>query len=157
MLELKEMHTYYGPSHVLHGIDLSLAEGEAVSVMGRNGAGKTTLMRTIMGLTPARSGQVLFTGSVDYPTSASRDFCHGNRLVPRGRRVFAKAHGGRKPSPGHVGTRVPDPAGRLQKAYERFPILGERKSQRVRGLSGGERQMLAIARPCQGDPASANG
>ena len=152
MFELKGVHTYYGPSHVLHGIDLSLAKGEAVSVMGRNGAGKTTLMRTIMALTPARSGQVLFAGSVITRQRPHEIFAMGIRLVPQGRRVFAKLTVEENLRLAMVGTRIPDPAGELRNAYERFPILGERKRQRVRGLSGGERQMLAIARALVGKP-----
>jgi len=146
MLELKAVHTYYGPSHVLHGIDLSLAKGEAVSVMGRNGAGKTTLMRTIMALTPARSGQVIFGGSEITRLRSHVIFGKGIRLVPQGRRVFAKLTVEENLRLAMVGTKVADPPGEMKKAYHRFPILGERRRQRVRGLSGGERQMLAIAR-----------
>jgi len=146
MLELKAVHTYYGPSHILHGIDLSLARGEAVSVMGRNGAGKTTLMRTIIALTPARSGQVLFGGSEITRLRPHVIFGKGIRLVPQGRRVFAKLTVEENLRLAMIGTKVGDPSGEIKKAYNRFPILGERRRQRVRGLSGGERQMLSIAR-----------
>lgn len=146
MLEMEGVHTYYGSSHILQGINLSLAKGEAVSVMGRNGAGKTTLMRTIMALTPAHSGQVLFTGSVITHRRPHEIFAMGIRLVPQGRRVFAKLTVEENLRLAMVGTKFPDPAGELRNAYDRFPVLGERRRQRVRGLSGGERQMLAIAR-----------
>ena len=146
MLELKEVHTYYGPSHVLHGISLSLKKGEVVSVMGRNGAGKTTLMRTIMALTPARTGQVHFDGSEITRLRPHQIFAREIKLVPQGRRVFAKLTVEENLRLAMVGGKVEDPAQQLGGAYARFPILGERKNQKVRGLSGGERQMLAIAR-----------
>lgn len=146
MLELKEVHTYYGPSHVLHGINLSLKKGEVVSVMGRNGAGKTTLMRTIMALTPARSGQVHFDGSEITHLRPHQIFARGVKLVPQGRRVFAKLTVEENLRLALVGAKASEPALELKKAYARFSILEERKNQKVRGLSGGERQMLAIAR-----------
>ena len=146
MLELKEVHTYYGPSHVLHGINLSLKKGEVVSVMGRNGAGKTTLMRTIMALTPARSGQVHFDGSEITHLRPHQIFARGIKLVPQGRRVFAKLTVEENLRLALVGAKGGEPALELKKAYARFFILEERKNQKVRGLSGGERQMLAIAR-----------
>jgi branched-chain amino acid transport system ATP-binding protein len=146
MLELKEVHTYYGPSHVLHGINLSLKKGEVVSVMGRNGAGKTTLMRTIMALTPARSGQVHFDGSEITHLRPHQIFARGIKLVPQGRRVFAKLTVEENLRLALVGAKASEPARELKKAYARFSILEERKNQKVRGLSGGERQMLAIAR-----------
>ena len=146
MLELKEVHTYYGPSHVLHGINLSLKKGEVVSVMGRNGAGKTTLMRTIMALTPARSGQVHFDGSEITRLRPHQIFARGIKLVPQGRRVFAKLTVEENLRLALVGAKASEPALELKKAYARFSILEERKNQKVRGLSGGERQMLAIAR-----------
>ena len=151
MLELKDVHTYYGLSHVLHGISLSLKKGEVVSVMGRNGAGKTTLMRTIMALTPARTGQVHFDGSEITRLRPHQIFARGIKLVPQGRRVFAKLTVEENLRLAMVGGKVDDLAQQLRKAYARFPILGERKSQKVRGLSGGERQMLAIARGLLGN------
>jgi len=151
MLELKDVHTYYGLSHVLHGISLSLKKGEVVSVMGRNGAGKTTLMRTIMALTPARTGQVHFDGSEITHLRPHQIFARGIKLVPQGRRVFAKLTVEENLRLAMVGGKVDDLAQQLRKAYARFPILGERKSQKVRGLSGGERQMLAIARGLLGN------
>lgn len=146
MLELKEVHTYYGPSHVLHGISLSLKKGEVVSVMGRNGAGKTTLMRTIMALTPARSGQVHFDSLEITQLRPHQIFARGIKLVPQGRRVFAKLTVEENLRLALVGAKGNEPALELKKAYARFSILEERRNQKVRGLSGGERQMLAIAR-----------
>ena len=146
MLEMKDVHTYYGPSHVLHGISLSMKKGEAVSVMGRNGAGKTTLMRTIMALTPAREGQVFFTGIEITHLRPHVIFAKGVKLVPQGRRVFSKLTVEENLRLAMVGVKVADPDRELEKALERYPILAERRSQMARSLSGGERQMLAIAR-----------
>ena len=146
MLEMKDVHTYYGPSHVLHGISLSMKKGEAVSVMGRNGAGKTTLMRTIMALTPAREGQVFFTGTEITHLRPHVIFAKGVKLVPQGRRVFSKLTVEENLRLAMVGVKVADPGRELEKALERYPILAERRSQMARSLSGGERQMLAIAR-----------
>jgi branched-chain amino acid transport system ATP-binding protein len=150
MLELQNIHTYYGPSHVLYGISLAIKEGEAVSIMGRNGAGKTTLMRTVMALTPARNGKVIFNGSEITNLRPHEIFARGVKLVPQGRRVFAKLTVEENLQLAMVGVKVANPSLELKKAYEHFPILGQRKSQRVRGLSGGERQMLAIARALLG-------
>jgi len=151
VLELKDVHTYYGASHVLHGISLALKKGEAVSVMGRNGAGKTTLMRTVMALTPARRGQVLLQDAEITHLRPHEIFARGIKLVPQGRRVFAKLTVEENLRLALVGAKSGDSAGELKKAYVRFPILGERKRQKVQGLSGGERQMLAIARALLGD------
>ncbi len=151
MLELQDIHTYYGSSHVLHGISLAMKEGEAVSVMGRNGAGKTTLMRTVMALTPARKGKVIFNNSEITRLRPHEIFGRGVKLVPQGRRVFARLTVEENLRLALVGVKVADPSLELKKAYERFPILGQRKNQKVRGLSGGERQMLAIARGLLGE------
>lgn len=151
MLELKDVHTYYGASHVLHGIGLALEKGEAVSIMGRNGAGKTTLMRTVMALTPARSGQVFLNGAEITHLRPHQIFARGMKLVPQGRRVFAKLTVEENLLLAMIGKKVGNSSGEIKKAYARFPILGERKNQRVRSLSGGERQMLAIARALLGE------
>ena len=150
MLELRNIHTYYGPSHVLHGVSLTVQEGEAVSVMGRNGAGKTTLMRTIMGLTPARDGELLLKGAEITKLRPHEIFALGIKLVPQGRHIFAKLTVEENLRLPMVGVSVPNPAQELKNAYERYPILGERKNQSARTLSGGERQMLAIARALVG-------
>jgi branched-chain amino acid transport system ATP-binding protein len=150
MLQLKDVHTFYGLSHVLHGITLFLDEGDVVSVMGRNGAGKTTLMRTIMGLTPAREGTIALNGADITHMRPHKVFLLGMKLVPQGRRVFPKLTVQENLSLVLVGQGVNNSSAELQKAYSRFPILAQRKHQKVRGLSGGERQMLAIARALLG-------
>jgi branched-chain amino acid transport system ATP-binding protein len=146
MLSVEDVHTYYGPSHVLHGIDLLLEKGDVISVMGRNGAGKTTLMRTIMGLTPARKGTVGFDGRDITRLKPHDIFRLGIRLVPQGRNVFPKLTVEENLRLALVAQKSADPRSELEKAYDRFPILGQRRQQKVKGLSGGERQMLAIAR-----------
>ncbi len=146
MLRLEDVHTYYGPSHVLHGITLSVGKGEAVSVMGRNGAGKTTLMRTVMALTPAREGKVFFENTEITRLRPHEIFARGVKLGPQGRRVFSKLSVEENLRLAMVGVKVDDSRRELKKSYERYPILGERRNQRARSLSGGERQMLAIAR-----------
>jgi branched-chain amino acid transport system ATP-binding protein len=150
MLELRNIHTYYGPSHVLHGVSLTVQEGEAVSVMGRNGAGKTTLLRTIMGLTPARDGELLFNGAEITKLRPHEIFALGIKLVPQGRHIFVKLTVEENLRLAMVGVSLPNPAQELRKAYARYPILGERKNKKARTLSGGERQMLTIARALVG-------
>ena len=89
MLEVSAIHTYYGESHVLHGVSLRVAPGEAVALLGRNGAGKTTAIRSIVGFTPPRAGRVLFEGQAIERWPAYRIARRGLALVPQGRRIFA--------------------------------------------------------------------
>jgi branched-chain amino acid transport system ATP-binding protein len=152
MLDVAGVHTYYGDSHVLHGVSLRVAPGEAVSLLGRNGVGKTTLIRSIVGFTPAREGRIRFDG---------RDITHlpphaiarlGVGLVPQGRRIFAPLSvtenlmlGARAPRAVAAGAAAP-PAFTRERVWEVFPRLRERAQQGGGTLSGGEQQMLAIGR-----------
>lgn len=152
MLQLSDVHTYYGPSHVLHGVSLKLAKGEAVSLIGRNGAGKTTLMRTVMQLTPPRSGSILVNDDVELTKLKPHDvFRQGVRLCPQGRGVFPKLTVEENLRLALVAQPGQDASAQIAKAYERFAVLGEKRHQKVRGLSGGQRQLLAIARALLGD------
>ncbi|MFH2127415.1 MAG: ABC transporter ATP-binding protein [Pseudomonadota bacterium] len=152
MLQLSDVHTYYGPGHVLHGVNLKLAKGEAVSLIGRNGAGKTTLMRTVMQLTPPRSGSILVNENIELTKLKPHDvFRHGVRLCPQGRGVFPKLTVEENLRLALVAQRGQDTNAQIQKAYDRFAMLGEKRHQKVRGLSGGQRQILAIARALLGD------
>ncbi len=150
MLEVRNVHTFYGPSHILHGVEMTLKKGEAVSLIGRNGAGKTTLMRTIMQLTPPAEGTIK-SGGVDLTKLRPHDvYRMGIKLVPQGRGVLPRLTVEENLQLALIGQKVSDSTSELNKAYERFEILGKRKNQKVRGLSGGERQMLAIARALLG-------
>lgn len=151
MLEIKGVHTYYGLSHVLHGVDVYLQKGEAVSLIGRNGAGKTTLMRTIMQLTPAAQGSVTSDNVNLVGLKPHNIYKMGIKLVPQGRKVFPKLTVEENLQLALVGQKVNDNRVELEKAYDRFEALGTRRHQKVQGLSGGERQMLAIARALVGN------
>lgn len=152
ILEVRGIHTYYGESHILHGLSLEVKAGETVCILGRNGAGKTTTIRTIMGLTPARTGQVLFKGHDVTRYPPHRVAALGAGLVPQGRRIFPNLT---------VRENLTLAAGRgrnlrggwnLERIYASFPRLRERESNRGNQLSGGEQQMLALARALMLNP-----
>jgi branched-chain amino acid transport system ATP-binding protein len=151
MLVLKAVHTYYGLSHVLHDVSLHLNKGEAVSLIGRNGAGKTTLMRTIMQLTPPAEGQVMLGDMALNGMKPHTIYKKGVKLVPQGRKVFPKLTVEENLRLALIGQKVADWKSELDRAYALFHVLGVRRHQKVRGLSGGERQMLAIARALLGN------
>jgi branched-chain amino acid transport system ATP-binding protein len=145
VLEVRGVHTYYGDSHVLHGVDLSVRRGQLVALLGRNGVGKTTTVRSIVGFSPPRRGTVSFNGQQIAGLSAQKIARMGIGLVPQGRRVFGsltvrehlKIFGA-----GGGGEHGWD----FDRVVATFPRLGERLKQRAGGLSGGEQQMLAIGR-----------
>jgi branched-chain amino acid transport system ATP-binding protein len=141
-LQAKGLNTYYGQSHILHGVSLELTEGQVVTLLGRNGAGKTTTMRSLIGLTPARSGTVQVFGQDCTTWPPFRIAALGVGFVPEGRRVFANLS---------VEENLKVPLQRpgpwtIERVYQLFPRLAERRDNRGRQLSGGEQQMLAIAR-----------
>ncbi|HMA09859.1 MAG TPA: ABC transporter ATP-binding protein [Ramlibacter sp.] len=142
VLEADGLHTFYGKSHILHGVGLKVREGEIVTLLGRNGAGKTTTMRSLMGLTPAREGTIHVLGQDTTKWSPDRVAALGVGFVPEGRRVFANLTVDEN-------LRVPmDRPGpwSIPRVYELFPRLGERRGSMGRQLSGGEQEMLSIAR-----------
>ena len=143
MLTLESVHAHYGKSHVLQGVDLRVDDGEAVALLGRNGVGKTTTLRTIMGLMPPSDGSVTFDGARLDRTQAHKIPRLGLGYVPQGRRIFPKLSVFENMCIGL--DRKPDQRA-LQGIYERFPVLKERAGQQGGTLSGGEQQMLAIAR-----------
>jgi branched-chain amino acid transport system ATP-binding protein len=152
MLSLDDVHTFYGDSHILQGVTLEAGGGVVTTVLGRNGAGKTTLCRTIAGLTAARRGRVVFDGC-DITRFAPHRICQRHLgSVPQGRRVFPSLSVREHLL---IAARTP-PAGRrswdLERVIARFPRLGERQRHRGNELSGGEQQMLAIARALMGNP-----
>ena len=141
MLELDGIHTYYGESHVLHGVSLRVGPGEAVAILGRNGAGKTTTIRSIAGFTPPRSGRVTLDGRDVQGWPAHRIARAGLALVPQGRRIFAPLSVRENLLLGARGTGFA-----VERIFELFPRLRERAEQSGGTLSGGEQQMLAIGR-----------
>jgi len=150
-LRVEGVHTYYGPSHILHGVDLQVNRGEAVSLIGRNGAGKTTLMRSIMQLTSPKTGSVTYAGVRLKGLKPHAVYKMGIKLVPQGRHVFPRLTVVENLRLALVGQKVKDWNLELERAYGLFHVLGVRRDQPVRGLSGGERQMLAIARALLGN------
>jgi branched-chain amino acid transport system ATP-binding protein len=144
VLEVRAIQTYYGESHVLHGVDLSVSRGQVVALLGRNGVGKTTTVRSIVGFTPPRRGTITFKGKEIAGLSAQRIARMGISLVPQGRRVFGsltvrehlKIFGANEGAGGWD----------LDRVVSTFPRLGDRLKQRAAALSGGEQQMLAIGR-----------
>jgi branched-chain amino acid transport system ATP-binding protein len=141
VLEVDGIHTYYGESHVLHGVSLRVAPGEAVALLGRNGAGKTTAIRSIVGFTPPRAGRVLFEGQAIERWPSYRIARRGLALVPQGRRIFAPLSVRENLL---LGAR--SSGWTLERVFQLFPRLRERQAQSGGTLSGGEQQMLAIAR-----------
>jgi branched-chain amino acid transport system ATP-binding protein len=147
LLELTDVHAWYGASHILHGISLRVSEGEVVALVGRNGAGKTTTLRTIMGLMPKATGHVRFDGKELLPLRAHQRFHLGLAYVPEERRIVPGLSVRENLRLGLVaaGSRV-DEASAIEEIAETFPRLKERLDQEGVTLSGGEQQMLAIAR-----------
>ena len=141
MLDVESIHTYYGDSHVLHGVSLHVGPGEAVALLGRNGAGKTTAIRSIVGFTPPRDGRVVFEGQAIERWPAYRIARRGLALVPQGRRIFAPLSVRENLL---LGARAE--GWTLERAFALFPRLREREGQSGGTLSGGEQQMLAIGR-----------
>jgi len=148
VLDVEEVHTYYGESHVLQGISLRVEASEVLGILGRNGMGKTTLIRSIIGFTPPRRGRVRFKGQDITRWPPYRMVESGMALVPQGRRVFPSltvrenlevARSGRGPWT-------------LERVHELFPRLHERGRNRANKLSGGEQQMLAIGRALMSNP-----
>jgi len=148
VLEVEDVHTYYGVSHVLQGISLRVGEGEALGILGRNGMGKTTLIRSIIGFTPPRRGVVRLRGDDITRWPPYRMVAAGLAMVPQGRRVFASLTVRENLD---VARRA---GGRwtLARVEALFPRLAERARSRAGSLSGGEQQMLAIGRALMTDP-----
>jgi branched-chain amino acid transport system ATP-binding protein len=141
LLQVEGVHTYYGESHILHGVSLTVGPREAVALLGRNGAGKTTMIRSIVGFTPPREGRVVFDGEAIHRWPAYRIARRGLALVPQGRRIFAPLSVRENLL---LGARTN--GWTLERVFEMFPRLRERADQSGGTLSGGEQQMLAVAR-----------
>ena len=157
ILEIRDVHTYYGQSHVLQGVSLDVPEGRVVALLGRNGVGKTTLMRSIMGFTPPQRGSIVYRGLPIAGLPSYRIARLGIGLVPQGRRVFPSLDVGE-----HLSVNARPPGGArpattgapwsLQRVLGLFPRLRERLRNRGNALSGGEQQMLATGRALVTNP-----
>lgn len=154
ILKVENLHVYYGNIHALKGISLEVNEGEIVSLIGANGAGKTTTLQTISGLLPSKEGKITYRDKDITKTKPHLITEMGIAQVPEGRRVFKGLSvydnlqlGAftRKDSPEQLRKKI-------EKVYERFPRMEERKDQPAGTLSGGEQQMLAIGRAIMSDP-----
>jgi branched-chain amino acid transport system ATP-binding protein len=150
ILEVEDIHTYYGDAYVLQGLSLKLEEGQILGLLGRNGVGKTTLVKSVVGFNPPRRGRILFKGADVTRISSFETVRSGMGLVPQGRRVFPSlsVEENLKVAERGNGRR----GWNLQRVYALFPRLQERRGQRAKTLSGGEQQMLAIGRGLMTNP-----
>jgi branched-chain amino acid transport system ATP-binding protein len=154
MLSLRDVHTYYGKSHILHGVSLEVGPGEVVGLLGRNGVGKSTTLKSVMGLAAPASGRVSFEGR-DITGLAPHHLARlGIAWVPEDRRIFRLLSVMENLRTGLDRTGVDDArrAKLLDKVYAAFPVLRDRRDQAGGTLSGGEQQMLAIARAMMLEP-----
>ena len=150
ILEVRDIHTYYGDAYVLQGLSLTLEQGQILGLLGRNGVGKTTLVNSIVGFTPPRRGKIYFKGADVTANSSFATVRNGIGIVPQGRRVFASLSVEENLA---VAARSPERHGwTVQRVYALFPRLAERRTQRAKTLSGGEQQMLAIGRGLMTNP-----
>ena len=150
IVEVQDIHTYYGEAYVLQGLSLQLEQGQILGLLGRNGVGKSTLVNSIVGFNPPRRGKIIFKG-VDITNESSFETVRkGMGLVPQGRRVFPTLSVEENLL---VAERNVDRHGwNLGRVYALFPRLQERRNQRAKTLSGGEQQMLAIGRALMTNP-----
>jgi branched-chain amino acid transport system ATP-binding protein len=151
MLEVRDVHTFYGHIHALKGITIDVQQGEVVTLIGSNGAGKSTTLKTISGLLHPQRGEILLNGTRISGTPAHRIVGMGVIQSPEGRRVFPRMTVLENLEMGAFSKRRVDSAD-LDRVYSLFPRLKERASQKAGTLSGGEQQMLAIGRALMGQP-----
>jgi branched-chain amino acid transport system ATP-binding protein len=149
MLRVAGLHTYYGHGHVLQGVDLEVPPGRIAALLGRNGVGKTTTLRSIVGLTPPRRGQVLLAGQDVAGWPPHRIVRVGVGYVPEGRLIFPDLTVIENIQ---VAQRVPAKQWSIERLFALFPALAERRRSKGSQLSGGEQQMLAVARALVTDP-----
>jgi branched-chain amino acid transport system ATP-binding protein len=156
ILEVKQVHTYYGKSHILQGVSLALEPGEVVCLLGRNGVGKTTTLKSIMGMLKPRAGSILFRGQELMGKEPYQIARLGLGIVPEERRIFASLNVHENLLIGIKSGRPANPSGAMDwtidRIYESFPRLYERRESKGGHLSGGEQQMLTVARTLMGNP-----
>jgi branched-chain amino acid transport system ATP-binding protein len=154
LLKVEDIHTYYGKSHILHGVSLEIGTAEVVGLLGRNGVGKSTTLKAIAGLVPPRQGSVTFEGRAVSHLPAHRLARLGIAYVPEDRRVFRYLTVMENLRTGldRQGVTKAHKQALLDKVYAYFPVLAERRNQPGGTLSGGEQQMLAIARAMMLEP-----
>lgn len=156
LLEVRDLNTYYGTSHVLQGISLTVGEGELVALLGRNGMGKSTTLKSIMGLVKPRSGSIRFKGEeiIGYPPYKTARA--GIGYVPEERRIFPNLSVVDNLLLGVKGGKIRNPEDpktwTIERIFRHFPMLERRAEQKGRFLSGGEQQMLTIGRSLMGNP-----
>ncbi|WP_255151931.1 ABC transporter ATP-binding protein [Halorarius halobius] len=150
LLDVEDAHTYYGESHILEGVSLSVESGEVVALIGRNGVGKTTTLRTVLQLTPPEEGSVRYRGEELVGRDTNEVARKGIGWIPEERRVFTQLT-----VEENIRIAVPpdhdDTRGEIERMYDTFPALGERPNAKAGTLSGGQQQMLSIARGLVGD------
>jgi branched-chain amino acid transport system ATP-binding protein len=154
LVTVEDVHTYYGKSHILHGVSLTVGHGEVVGLLGRNGVGKSTTLKTIMGLVHPERGKVLLAGNPITSLPAHKLARLGIGYVPEDRRIFRLLTVMENLRTGLDRRGVTDARKQelLDKVFTYFPVLGERRNQAGGTLSGGEQQMLAIARAMMLEP-----
>ncbi len=151
MLELLDIHTYYGESHVLHGVSMTVPQGAVIALLGRNGMGKTTTIRSIIGFTPPRKGKIRFKNQEITDLKPFRIAKMGIGLVPQGRNIFPSLSVRENLT---MAARQGSKNGEwsLERVYAQFPILERRSKLKGDLLSGGEQQMLAVGRALMTNP-----
>ena len=152
VLQVRDLHAYYGRAHILHGVSLEASAGEVVALLGRNGAGKSTVMKTIMGLVPAAAGEVTFDGVRIERLPPYRVARLGLGYVPEDRRIFTELTVMENLAVGLQPPRPDAPAWTEDKLFALFPNLAAMRERPGGRMSGGEQQMLTIARTLMGNP-----
>jgi len=152
MLEVREIHTYYGDSHVLQGVSLEVGKGEVVCLLGRNGAGKSTTIKSIMGLVPPRQGRIFFMGEETTGLPPYRMVKKGMAYVPEDRRVFPDLTVEENLEVAYIAARRKG-MWSVEGILEVFPMLDRLRHRKAGHLSGGEQQLLVIARALMANPS----
>ena len=152
LLEIKEIHTFYGNIEALKGVSLTVEEGEIVTMIGSNGAGKSTTLRSVSGLTPPREGSIKFDGNEIGETPAQEIVSMGISQSPEGRKCFSRMTVRENLELGAYLRKDAKVQDDMKRVFELFPRLEEREKQKAGTMSGGEQQMLAIGRALMADP-----